>query len=797
VDIKKVVIIGSGTMGSGIAAQVVNAGIPVSLLDLPSKQGSRNQIAEDAKKRILKSRPPLLIEKNRIELISAGNTEDDFILIGKADWVVEAVVEQINIKKDIYKKIENIRKQDSIISSNTSTIPLKVLSADMSDEMKKDFCITHFFNPVRYMGLLEIVTEPINDKEKINLLKSFCDEKLGKGVILCKDTPGFLGNRVGVYAIQVAMTEAFKMGLTTEEADAVFGRPMGIPKTGVFGLYDLIGIDLMADVLKSFIKELPKDDPFHDVAQEIPLITKLISNGYTGRKGKGGFYRINKEGEQKVLEAINLKSGEYSHSKKIDLGIDDKVNIKSLISRNDKYGEYAWSVLSKIILYASSLIPDVTSEHNNIDEAMLLGFNWTKGPFEILNEIGVNFFVESNQNTKISKFINDIYLQDKKNWYGSKQLYSPVRSTIRNREQFISHENWARSFGQKFTKDDQEFLDNRSAIVSRVFTRRSGAIPLTTGERIISQDIVNKDRWKEEVFLVVEFNTKANTLDNDSMKVLNEAANIGNVIIINNSMQFSAGVNLNYVMEFAKEKKWKQIEKFIFNFQKTCKKLKYSEFPVISAPSGLAIGGGFEVVCQSDYVVSHVNVVLGLVETLVGLIPAGGGCKEMLWRWAQTEEAKKDPNFAPLKVFDLIGYAKTASSPNEAKPYKFLLDKDRVVINRDRLLHESEKLLIEEISKDYKPPKEPTFKLPGASVREKMYEILENLYKDKKILDHGVEVGKQLAFVLSGGNITIDKELTEDDLYALELEAFMNLIQMPKTQERIKHTLETGKPLVN
>ena len=243
-------------MGSGIAAQVANAGIPVTLLDLPSTIGSRNQIVDNAKERILKSRPPLLLEKNKIDLISVGNIEDNFNLVGDADWVVEAVVERIDVKHNIYKKIEEIRKPDSVISSNTSTIPLKVLSKNMSNKMKQNFCITHFFNPVRYMGLLEIVTEPINDKDKINLLKSFCDEKLGKGVILCKDTPGFLGNRVGVYAMQVAMTEAFKMGLTIEEADAVFGRPMGIPKTGVFGLYDLIGLDLMTDVLKSFIKEL-------------------------------------------------------------------------------------------------------------------------------------------------------------------------------------------------------------------------------------------------------------------------------------------------------------------------------------------------------------------------------------------------------------------------------------------------------------------------------------------------------------------------------------------------------------
>ncbi|PPR44992.1 MAG: putative 3-hydroxyacyl-CoA dehydrogenase, partial [Alphaproteobacteria bacterium MarineAlpha5_Bin11] len=287
--IKKIAVIGSGTMGSGIAAQVANAGIPVLLLDLPSTTGSRNKIAESAKEKIIKSRPPLLVEKNKIDLISSGNIEDDFHLISDADWVVEAVVERIEIKHKIYNKIEKARKPNSIISSNTSTIPLKVLSEKMSDDMKKNFCITHFFNPVRYMGLLEIVIEPINDKENIDLLKSFCDEQLGKGVIICKDTPGFLGNRVGVYAMQVAMTEAFKMGLTIEEADAVFGRPMGIPKTGVFGLYDLIGIDLMADVLKSFIKELPTEDPFHEVALENPFITKMIEDGYTGRKGRGGF----------------------------------------------------------------------------------------------------------------------------------------------------------------------------------------------------------------------------------------------------------------------------------------------------------------------------------------------------------------------------------------------------------------------------------------------------------------------------------------------------------------------------
>ena len=729
--ISKVVVIGSGTMGSGIAAQVANAGISVILLDLPSDKDSRNKITENAKDRILKSRPPLLVDKSKIDFIAAGNIEDDFHIVGEADWVVEAVVERIDIKHNIYQKIQDVRKENSIISSNTSTIPLKVLSEKMSEEVKKNFCITHFFNPVRYMGLLEIVTEPMTDKVKIDSLKSFCDEQLGKGVIICKDTPGFLGNRVGVYAMQVAMTEAFKMELTIEEADAIFGRPMGIPKTGIFGLYDLIGLDLMTDVLKSFIKELPKDDPFQEVARENPLLTKLISEGYTGRKGKGGFYRMKKESGLKVLESINIKTGEYSTASKIDLGVGDQMNLIELINIDGKYGDYAKNVINKITDYATSLIPNVTNDKNNIDEAMRLGFNWAIGPFEMLQEI--------NNSEKSSEL-------------------------------------------------KQSYLDNNLNTLRRIKNNKVNYLKKSNSSS-------NLYYFEPKDYNLVEFKTKANALDSASMEML-QIASDKSLIIINDSPQFSAGVNLNYVMSYAENNEWYKIEKFIRDFQKTCKKLKYSNHPVISAPSGLAIGGGFEVLVQSNYVVSHTNVVLGLVETLVGLVPAGGGCKELLWRWMQTKESKNDPNLAPLKVFDLIGYANTASSPIEALPKKFLLETDRVVINKDRLLNESE-ILLQEIGKDYVPPKQPIFNLPGVSVRDKMYEVLENLYKNKKILDHGFEVGKQLAFVLSGGNTSLDKELSEGDMYALELEAFMNLIQMPKTQERIKHTLETGKPLVN
>ena len=739
-QIKKVVIIGSGTMGSGIAAQLCNANIPVTLLDL------KTEISEKAREKIYKSRPPLLLDKSKINNINIGNIQDDFKIIREADWVVEAVVERIDIKHNIYEKIFKFRKHGAIVSSNTSSIPIKILSENLSKEEKKDFCITHFFNPVRYMGLLEIVKNENNDLNKINSLKKFCEDELGKGAIICNDTPGFLGNRIGVYAMQVAMTEAFKMKLTIEEADAIFGRPMGIPKTGVFGLYDLIGIDLMSDVLKSFIKELSENDPFQIVAKEIPLIKNLINTGYTGRKGKGGFYRMNKTDNKKVLEAINLETGQYSSVKKIDLKIE-KVDLKKLIDRNDKFGKYAWSVISKIIKYASSLVPGITDKFNDIDEAMRLGFNWSKGPFEMLKEIGVNNFFSKIDNIEDNKFLENLSKTKDENFYGERQLYTKIETLGKIKT--------------KATKVDK----NNSAEIYRF-----------------------------NDFNIVEFTTKANVLDYDSMDCLKKATDKP-LIIINESMQFSAGVNLTYTMNFADKGDFKSIEKFIKYFQETCKHLKYCENPVISAPSGLALGGGEEVVLQSNFVVAHTNIVMGLVETLVGLVPAGGGCKEVLWRWTQTNEAKKDPDFAPLKVFDIIGYAKTATSPIEAEPLKYLKPEDKKVMNRNSLLATSKQILID--NKDFKAPEICKFNLSGKPLKEKMIKILEKLYNDKIILDHGMEVGKELANVLSGGDTSLDKTLTEDDIYKLELESFMKLIETKNTQDRIKYTLDTGKPLVN
>ena len=737
--INKVVVIGSGTMGSGIAAHLCNANTPVVLLDL------KTEIADKAKEKIIKSRPPLLFEKSKIENLKTGNINDDFDNVSDADWIIEAVVERIDIKHNIYEKIFKRRKKESIVSSNTSTIPLKILSEKLNEKDKSDFCITHFFNPVRYMGLLEIVREEKNNQEKINLLKEFCENNLGKGVILCGDTPGFLGNRVGVYAMQVAMTEAIKTNLSVEEADAIFGRPMGIPKTGVFALYDLIGIDLMSDVLKSFKKELDKNDKFQKVASNIPIIQKLIDTGYTGRKGKGGFYRINKTGQSKILEALDLKTNQYSPSKKIELKIT-KIDLLELINRKDKYGEYAWSVISKIILYSSSLVPKITKQYNDIDEALRLGFNWSMGPFEMLENIGLTNFFQRIGNVDDNLFLKNLKDSKKEKFYDQRQKYTNIETLGKIKKTFV-----------KLDK-------NKSAEIFR---------------------------FKE--FNIVEFNTKANALDYDSMDALMRATDKP-LIIMNESMQFSAGVNLNYVMDFVKKRDFKSVEKFIKYFQETCKHLKYCKNPVISAPSGLALGGE-EVLLQSNYIVTHTNIVMGLVETIVGLVPAGGGCKELLWRWTQTNEAKNDPDYAPLKVFDIIGYAKTAASPQEAIPLLFLDKNHKVIINRNNLLPAARKIL--KNNNIINQPQKCVFKLSGEQVRNKMHKILEELYNNKKILDHGMEVGKELAYVLSGGDTDISREINEDQMYKLELESFMKLIGKQKTQMRIEHTLKTGKPLIN
>ena len=404
--IEKVAVIGAGVMGSGIAAHVANAGFNVTLLDIvPEGAENRNIITETAVKKMLKpvklGSPTPLMHKNNSKRITIGNIEDNLDLISDADLIIEVVLEKLKIKHDVFKKIDKIRKKNSIITSNTSTIPRKLLVKGMPKSFSKDFMITHFFNPPRYLRLLEIVADKEVDKSKIDLVTKFCDINLGKEVVVCNDTPGFIGNRIGTYWTLIGMVEALKLGLTVEEADAIMGRPIGAPKTGIFGLGDVVGLDLIPHVTESMSSNLPKSDMYNIGIKEQEklgidqILSKMISDGYTGRKGKGGFYRLNQDSGKRIKESRNLKTGEYSKATK-KVGLESvkaaKKGLRSLVKHKDKGGEYAWKVLSKTLTYAASLVPEITDNIVNVDLAMKNGFLWKKGPFEMLDDLGPSWF---------------------------------------------------------------------------------------------------------------------------------------------------------------------------------------------------------------------------------------------------------------------------------------------------------------------------------------------------------------------------------------------------------------------
>src|SRR5581483_6928535 len=395
--IQKAAVIGAGLMGSGIAAQIANAGIPVLLLDIvPKDAADRSVIAKGAIDKLLKADPAPLMSKAAAKLITPGNIEDDLDKLKDVDWIVEAILERLDLKQALYRKIEPHRKPGSVVSSNTSTIPLQTLIKDEPESLQRDFCITHFFNPPRYMRLLEVLGGPRTRPDAVAEVSAFGDRRLGKAVIAAKDTPGFVANRIGVFWMQAAVNAALDLGLTVEEADAIMGRPIGAPKTGIFGLLDLVGLDLQPHVDKSMREALKPDDAYQTVRRDFPLMEKMIADGYTGRKGKGGFYRLQRNGAEKVKESIDLKTGEYHVSQRARLESADAARrgLKALVTFKDKGGEYAWAVLSKLLRYAASLVPEIADDIVNVDLAMKTGFNWKRGPFEMIDQLGATWLAD-------------------------------------------------------------------------------------------------------------------------------------------------------------------------------------------------------------------------------------------------------------------------------------------------------------------------------------------------------------------------------------------------------------------
>ena len=773
VEINKAAVIGAGTMGLGIAGQLANAGVDVLLLDMPAEGENRNAIGERAIERLLDENQPGLTHRDNLQHITIGNIEDDINQLADADWIAEAIVERLDLKKSLYKKIDAVRKPGSIISSNTSSIPISLLVEDMPQAFRAEFAITHFFNPVRFMRLLELVRGEDTRTEVIDCLARFNEEKMGKGIVVCNDTPGFLGNRVGVFAIQKALHTAFQLGLAPEEADAIFGRPMGIPKTGVFGLYDLIGIDLMSDVAKSLVSTLPESDAFHTVAAEIPLMTRMIDEGFLGNKGKkGGFYRWQDPNDVTTKQTLNFDAFEYQDydRSKPQIAVDAELaaDFTRLLDGDDVYTEYAWEVLSTTLSYAASLVPEVNESIIAIDDAMKLGYNWIQGPFEMIDQLGADRLID-----RLEKDGRDVpsFLRTA----NGKTLYRVEGDKL---QYLLADGNYANL--------------QREPGVLRFSEERRKLKPVLTNASA-SYFVLDGDIG------LIEFHSKANTLDRLSMELVAKAAehatsNLSGLLVHNDAQHFSCGVNLDGVLKLIENDDYDGIDHFLDHFQQSALSLKHAPIPVVAAPSGLSLGGGFEVVLATDSIVCHANSVFGLVETLVGVVPGGGGVKELLYRWSEHHD---DTTKGAWDAFMNIGYGKTARSPLEAASLQmYRPGTDSYLMNRDRLLPAAIEKVIE-LRAGYTPSIRCPIPVAGRDVWQEMQEWLQKAHAKGHLTPHDVTTGSQIAMIVTGGDVDAGTELGEADFLALERKAFVTLAKTAETRARVKYMLEYGSPLRN
>lgn len=773
-EINKVAVIGAGVMGAGIAAHMANAGVPVVLLDIvPEGANNRNVIAETAVKKLLKTEPAAFMHKRNAKLITTGNIEDHLELLAECDWIIEAVIERLDIKQSLYRKIDAVRKSGSLVSSNTSTIPLDHLVAEMPEGFAEDFLITHFFNPPRYMRLLEIVKGGKTRDEAVAGLQAFCDRRLGKGVVDCKDTPGFIANRIGIYWIQTAVLEAFRMGVPVEVADAVIGKPVGIPKTGVFGLSDLVGLDLMPHLMQSMKATLPKEDPFFEVAEIPPLLERMIDDGYTGRKGKGGFYRINREGGGKVKESIDLQTGEYSVSRKPSLESVDaaKLGLRAMLQHPDQGGRYAWRVLSKVLSYAAGLVPQIHDHIHAVDEAMRLGYAWKYGPFELIDRIGGAWFAERLR---------------------AEGMAVPLLLEAAGERPFYRIENGVLQY---FTTEGEYRDLPRPDGVLLLADIKHRSKPLAKNPSAALWDI-------GDGVVCLEFTSKMNTMDPQVMGMIRAAVELvpacgyKALVVYNEGSNFSAGANLGLLMYAANLAMWTEARALVKEGQDTYLALKYAPFPVVGAPSGLALGGGCEILLHCDALQAHAETYVGLVEVGVGIVPAWGGCKELLTRWTVNKRRPGGPMPPVTKAFETISVATVAKSAAEAGDYLFLREGDGITMNRDRLLADAKAKALS-LVEGYTPPEPVELHLPGPTARVAMEMGVESFAQLGKVTPHDKVVADGLIEVLSGGDTDFTESLSEQEVLDLELEQFMRLARHPDTLARMEHMLETGKPLRN
>lgn len=788
--IKKAAVLGSGVMGSRIACHFANIGLEVLLLDIVPEDAPtddkkvRNKVVNDALAFALKSNPSPIYGRKFASRITTGNFEDDMHRIAECDWVIEVVVERLDIKKQVFEKVDAHRKQGSIVTSNTSGIPIHLMAEGRSEDFQNHFCGTHFFNPPRYLKLLEIIPTPQTSPEVVDFLMSYGEKYLGKTTVLAKDTPAFIGNRIGVFSMMSLLQYVGKSGMTIEEVDKLTGPVVGRPKSATFRTADVVGIDTLALVANSLVENVP-DDEVRDMMRVPEFVNKMIENKWLGSKtGQGFFKKVKGEDGKSEIHALDLNTLEYKPSQKVKFAaleaakpIDDlRQRLKLLVNFNDKAGEFYRATLYPLFAYSANRIPEIADELYKIDDAVKAGYGWELGPFEIWDVLGVTETVKAIADIgfKVADWVTEMPASGKNSFYtieDGKRLYYDIPSK-----------------SYKIIPGTEEFILLDNIREHKTIWKNSGTTVTDLGDGIIN----------------LEFHTKMNSIGGEVIEGINKAIDLAEkeykgLVISNNGTNFSAGANVAMIFMMAVEQEFDELDFAIRQFQNTMMRIRYSSIPVVVAPHNMALGGGCEMCLHADMVVAHAESYIGLVEFGVGLIPGGGGTKEFAVRLS---DELKEGDVALNRFrerFLTIGQAKVSTSAEEAFELGYLRKgHDRVVISYNRLLAEAKAACLEMADAGYvQPIPRKDVKVLGNMALGLTYLGADSMLSGNYISEHDVKISQKLGYILSGGELSQPTEVSEQYLLNLERQAFLSLTMERKTLERIQSILNGGKVLRN
>ncbi|MGA5690038.1 3-hydroxyacyl-CoA dehydrogenase NAD-binding domain-containing protein [Cytobacillus pseudoceanisediminis] len=791
-QIKKAAVLGSGVMGSGIAAHLANIGIPTLLLDIAPREltdaekakgltledkAVRNRISEGNRQKLLKQKPAPLTSKNNIALVEAGNFEDDMERLKDVDWIIEVVVENLAIKKQVFEKVDQSRKPGSIVSSNTSGISVEAMSEGRSEDFQKHFLGTHFFNPPRYLKLLEVIPTKNTSSEVLSFMKQFGEDVLGKGVVEAKDTPNFIANRIGTYGLLVTVQEMLKGGYSIGEVDSITGPLIGRPKSATFRTLDVVGLDTFIHVANNVYDQV---DGKEKEVFEVPGFMKVMQEkGWLGSKSGQGFFL--KKGKE-ILE-LNPESLEYGPRKKLktastELSKQEKGTpgkLKALVYSDDRAGQLLWNILSPALLYSAQLLGEIADDVTAIDKAMKWGFGWELGPFETWDAIGVGKTVQKMEDAgeEVPAWVKDMLEKGFDSFYKEKEG-----------KQYFYHNGEYRLIEE-----------NPKAINLKQIKKQKGVIKKNTGASLIDLG---------DGVALLEFHSQSNSIGLDIIQMINFAVdevekNYKGLVIGNQGKNFCVGANLGMILMEAQDDNVYELDMVVRQFQNAMMKIKYSAKPVVAAPFGMTLGGGAEVCLPAAHIQASSETYMGLVEVGVGLIPGGSGNKELYIKHLENmpNGVEFDLQKVANKVFESIAMAKVSTSGEEARDNNFLNLADGISVNGDHLLYDAKQAVLALHKKGYKPPVRKKVPVVGETGYATLLLGAQAMLYSGYISEHDLKIAKKLAYVIAGGKVPYGTEVDEQYLLDLEREAFLSLVAEPKSQQRMQHMLLKGKPLRN